>query len=87
MARLDAHTEYIISQEAYRNALASLPPTGTDHQKAATTAILALQYRQKTGDSINAGKWSMWGIAPEVFEFEWQNGAWQPPANLVVRAQ
>ncbi len=85
MARQDPHTEYIVSKEAYQTALASLPSSGNDHQKAVSITISAMQYRQKTGNSINAGKWSMWGIFPEEFEFEWRNGAWQQPANLVVR--
>ena len=85
MARPDLHTEYIISKETYSTLMASLPATGSPNQKAYSVSVLAMQYRQKTGETINAGKWSMWGIAPEIFEFEWLNGAWQPPANLIVR--
>ena len=86
MARQDTHTEYIVSKEAYDSALASLPASGTEHQKAISVTITAMQYRQNISHTINAGKWSMWGIAPETFEFEWRNGTWQPPANLIVRA-
>jgi len=85
MTRTDAHTEYIITQSDYQIALASLPPVGTDGQTARATPVRAFQYRQNTGDTINAGKWRMWGIAPETLVFTWQDGAWQPPANLVVR--
>ncbi|MEZ0485027.1 hypothetical protein [Fibrella aquatica] len=85
MTRQDPHTEYIVSKEAYATALASLPETGTDQQKAVAAPISALQYRQNISKTINAGKWSMWGIAPESFEFEWRNGSWQPPANLVIK--
>ena len=85
MARQDPHTEYIISKEVYNTLIASLPATGTVHQKFQSAAVSAMQYRQKTGEKINAGKWSMWGISSEVFDFEWRNGAWHPPANLFVR--
>lgn len=84
MARQDLHTEYIITHEAYDRAYGSLPERGTDGQTAETVPIVAKQYRQNTSDTVHAGKWSMWTIGPEVFEFRWQNGAWQPPANLVV---
>jgi hypothetical protein len=85
MARQDPHTEYIVSKEAYQTALSGLPPTGTDNQKVLSPQIKAMQYRQNTSQTVNAGKWSMWGISDETFEFEWRNGAWQPPANLIVR--
>ena len=85
MARQDPHTEYIISKEVYNTLIASLPTTGTVHQKFQSVAVSAMQYRQKTGETINAGKWSMWGISSEVFDFEWRDGAWHPPANLFVR--
>lgn len=85
MARQDPHTEYIVRREAYEMALASLPATGTDQQKALSAQVSAMQYRQNTSQTVNAGKWSMWGISSEAFEFEWRNGAWQPPANLIVR--
>ncbi|MGF7218201.1 hypothetical protein GGR92_004378 [Spirosoma lacussanchae] len=84
MARQDPHTEYIVRQEDYAKALASLPARGTEQQKAHSAPITARQYRQNTSQTINAGKWSMWGIAPESFEFEWRNGAWRPPINLVI---
>ena len=87
MTRTDAHTEYIVTQPDYQTALASLPPTGTDGQTAPATPIRAFQYRQNVGDTPNAGKWRMWGIGSETFMFTWQNRAWQPPANLVVRAE
>jgi len=85
MARQDPHTEYIVRKEVYETALASLPATGTADQKVISTPVTAMQYRQNISKTINAGKWSMWGISSESFEFEWRNGAWQPPANLVVR--
>lgn len=84
MARQDPHVEYIVTQEAYDTALSSLPPTGTDNQTAQSTAVTARQYRQDTSQTMNAGKWSMWGIAPESFAFTWRDGAWHPPANLVI---
>lgn len=85
MARQDTHTEYIVSKQSYAMAIASLPASGTEHQQANSAPIIAVQYRQNVSQTINAGKWSMWGIAPESFVFTWQNGAWQPPANLVMR--
>lgn len=85
MARLDAHTEYIITQADYRAARASLPQTGVEGQTAQSVSVTARQYRQNTSQTINAGKWVMWGIAPESFDFMWSDGDWQPPANLVVR--
>ena len=85
MARQDAHTEYIVTKEAYQTALASLPATGTEKQTVPSAPIKAMQYRQNTSQTINSGKWSMWGISSESFDFEWRNGAWQPPANLIVR--
>ncbi len=87
MARLDAHTEYIVTQPDYQRMLASLPATGTEKETVRSAPVKAFQYRQNVnaGDTINAGKWRMWGIAPETFEFTWQNGTWHPPANLVVR--
>ena len=84
MARQDPHVEYIVKQEAYDTALASLPPTGTEHQMAYTTEVTARQYRQNTSQTINAGKWVMWGIGPESFVFTWLDGDWRPPANLVI---
>ena len=84
MARQDPHTEYVVKQEAYNLALASLPATGTEYQKAQSMPVMAREYRQNISQTINAGKWVLWNIAPESFEFEWQDGAWQPPANLVV---
>lgn len=85
MARQDSHTEYIVSKDAYNMAVASLPLTGTAEQKASSVPITAMQYRQNVSQTINAGKWSMWGISLESFEFTWHNGAWQPPANLIIR--
>lgn len=85
MARQDSYTEYIIKQADYEAALASLPATGSEGQTVQTQPITAREYRQNTSQTVNAGKWSMWGIAPESFTFTWHNGAWQPPANLVIR--
>ncbi|RYF77955.1 MAG: hypothetical protein EOO39_02675 [Cytophagaceae bacterium] len=85
MARQDSHTEYIVSKEAYQTALASLPANGTTTQKATSVPVTAMQYRQNISNTINAGKWSMWGISQETFDFEWREGTWQPPANLIVR--
>ncbi|MBO0948115.1 hypothetical protein [Fibrella forsythiae] len=85
MARQDPHTEYIISKEAYQIALSSLPATGTAGQKATSLPITAMQYRQNISNTINAGKWSMWGISQETFDFQWHNGTWQPPVNLIIR--
>lgn len=87
MTRTDSHTEYIVTQSDYQTTLASLPPVGTDGQTAQASPVSAFQYRQNVDDTINAGKWRMWGIAPETFDFTWRNGAWQPPANLVVRRE
>ncbi|RIV23852.1 hypothetical protein DYU11_12875 [Fibrisoma montanum] len=84
MARQDLQTEYIITQQAYEKALASLPEQGTDQQKAHSVGVVAKQYRLNVSNTINAGKWAMWSISEESFEFTWQDGAWQPPANLVV---
>lgn len=86
MARQDPHTEYIVRKEAYATAVASLPATGTAGQKALSVPITAVEYRQNVSKTVNVGKWSMWGIAPESFEFDWRNGAWQPPVNLVILA-
>ena len=85
MARQDPHTEYIVRKEAYATALASLPATAAAGQQALSVAITAVEYRQNVSKTVNVGKWSMWGIAPESFAFEWRNGAWQPPTNLVIR--
>jgi len=85
MAHPDTHTEYIVTQPDYQRILSGLPPTGTDGQTAQSAPVRAFQYRQNVSDTINAGKWRMWGIAPETFAFTWRSGAWQPPANLVVR--
>ncbi|QJW90780.1 hypothetical protein HNV11_16035 [Spirosoma taeanense] len=84
MARQDPQIEYIVTQEAYETACNSLPKAGTDNQKAQSVNITARQYRQNTSQTINAGKWVLWSIGPESFEFTWSNGAWQPPANLVI---
>ena len=84
MARQDSHTEYIVKQDAYTLALVSLPATGTEYQKTLSVAVIAREYRQIISQTINAGKWTLWNIGAESFEFEWRNGAWQPPANLVV---
>lgn len=87
MARQDSHTEYIVKQADLEMALAQLPTTGTEGQTVQTQPVVAREYRQNTSQTVNAGKWSMWGIAPESFLFTWRNGAWQPPANLVVRRE
>ncbi len=84
MARQGPHLEYIVTEDSYKLALASLPITGMEQQKAQSVKIMAREYRQNTSQTINAGKWVMWNIVPESFEFEWRNGAWQPPTNLVV---
>lgn len=84
MARQDAHIEYIISQESYALAYSSLPETGTPDQQAESVRVPAKQYRLNQSQTVNAGKWVMWAIEPETFMFTWKNGAWQPPANLVV---
>ena len=84
MARQDPHTEYIITRDAYTRAYNSLPATGTENQKVQSSPITAKQYRQNTSQTLNAGKWVMWAISDESFEFTWQNGSWQPPHNLVV---
>lgn len=87
MARQDPHTEYIVSRDAYNTAIASLPATGTTDQQATSVPITAMQYRQNVSQTINAGKWSMWGISSESFTFDWRDGAWQPPANLIIRRE
>ncbi|MEZ0540153.1 hypothetical protein [Fibrella arboris] len=87
MARQDAKTEYIISQAAYETALASLPTSGTEQQRTYSVPVTAYEYRLNTSQTINAGKWSMWAVMPESFAFEWRNGSWHPPANLVVRQE
>ncbi|MFD2573836.1 hypothetical protein ACFSUS_24580 [Spirosoma soli] len=84
MARQDSETEYIVTQQAYNTAYASLPERGTENQKAQSATITAKQYRLNVSQTINAGKWVMWAISDESFEFTWSNGAWHPPANLVV---
>ncbi|CCH56846.1 hypothetical protein BN8_06234 [Fibrisoma limi BUZ 3] len=85
MAQQDQHTvEYVISQQAYEKAYRSLPEQGTDQQKAQSAKVMAKQYRLNTRDTANAGKWVMWSVGEESFEFTWQNGAWRPPANIVV---
>ncbi|QKZ14855.1 hypothetical protein [Spirosoma sp. KUDC1026] len=84
MAQQNHHTEYIITQQAYDNAYSSLPEQGTDNQIAQSTKVVAKQYRLNVSNTVHAGKWSMWAISEESFEFTWQNGAWQPPQNLVV---
>ncbi|GAB3493502.1 hypothetical protein GCM10027341_08880 [Spirosoma knui] len=84
MARQDAQTEYIVTQELFDKAYQSLPPQGTDNQKVESMKVIAKQYRLNVSDSPNAGKWVMWAIGEESFEFTWKDGAWQPPQNLVV---
>jgi hypothetical protein len=86
MARRDAHVEYIIKQSVYKAALASLPATGSSNQTVQSGPIVVREYRQNISQTVNAGKWVLWGISSESFEFEWRDGAWQPPANLVVIA-
>lgn len=86
MARRDAHVEYIVKQSAYKAALASLPNAGSEHQTVDSEMIVVREYRQNISQTINSGKWVLWGISSESFVFEWRNGAWQPPANLVVIA-
>lgn len=87
MARQDAHTEYIVRKDAYQAAFDRLPATGSDGQTAEVGPLVAHEYRQNVSKTINSGKWSMWGISPQTFTFTWRNGAWQPPANLVVRQE
>jgi hypothetical protein len=84
MAQQDPQTEYIVSQESYNKAYSSLPQQGTDNEKAHSAKVMAKQYRLNTSNTINAGKWIMWAVGEESFEFTWQNGSWQPPKNLVV---
>jgi|GEM_PF-1917655 hypothetical protein len=84
MARQDQQTEYVINQQAYDKAYSSLPDQGTDNQTALATKVVAKQYRLNVSNTVHAGKWSMWTISEESFEFTWQNGSWQPPQNLVV---
>ena len=84
MARQNPETEYIITQEAYSRAYRSLPQSGTEGEKAQSTKITAKQYRLNVSQTVNAGKWVMWAISDESFEFIWSNGVWHPPANLVV---
>lgn len=78
-------TEHIVLQADYDTVLASLPPTGTDGQQIASKPVMIREYRLNTSDTINAGKWLMWSVSPKPIVFTWQNGAWQPPATLVVR--
>ncbi len=84
MARQDEHTEYIVTQDAFTTAYTSLPEKGIENQKAQSVKIMARQYRQNVSETINAGKWTMWAIAEESFEFTWLHGGWQPPVNLVI---
>lgn len=84
MARQDAQTEYIVNESAYKKAYDSLPEQGSDNEKAQSVKVMAKQYRLNVSNTINAGKWVMWAVGEESFEFIWQNGAWQPPQNLVV---
>lgn len=84
MARQDAHTEYIVTQEAYRIAYTSLPQTGNEGEKAQSAKILTKQYRQNTSNTVNADKWNLWAMSDESFEFTWTDGKWTPPKNLVV---
>jgi hypothetical protein len=86
MARRDAHVEYIVKESAYKAALAGLPATGAANQPVTSGPIVVREYRQNISQTINSGKWVLWGISSETFDFEWHNGAWQPPANLVVIA-
>lgn len=85
MASQNPHIEYILTESDYQTLLTTLPATGTNGQTVRSGAVKAFQYRQNVSDTVNAGKWRMWGIAFETFDFIWQNGAWQPPKNLVVR--
>lgn len=85
MARLDAQTEYIVTQEAYRRAYDSLPASGTPGQTASSVPVRAKEYRLNVSNTINAGKWAMWSVVEESFAFTWSDGAWRPPANLVIR--
>jgi hypothetical protein len=84
MARQDQQIEYIINQQAYEKAYSSLPEQGADNQTAHSAKVVAKQYRLNVSNTVHAGKWYMWAISEESFEFTWQNGAWQPPRNLVV---
>lgn len=86
MARRDAHVEYIVKESAYQAALAGLPATGVENQSFHSEPIVVREYRQNISQTINSGKWVLWGISSETFDFKWGNGAWQPPANLVVIA-
>lgn len=86
MARKDTHVEYIVKQSAYEAVMAGLPATGSENQTIESGPIVVREYRQNISETINAGKWVLWGISSESFDFEWRNGAWQPPANLVVIA-
>ncbi|MBO0938956.1 hypothetical protein J2I47_20555 [Fibrella sp. HMF5335] len=85
MNRFDQHVEYIVTQANYQVALNSLPATGTDGQLTHSVSVMTYEYRQNVSQTINAGKWTMWAVKPMPIAFSWQNNAWQPPANLVVR--
>lgn len=84
MARRDTHVEYIVKQTVYKAALASLPAGNATSQTAELGPITVREYRQNTSETVNAGKWVLWGISSETFVCEWRDGAWQSPANLVV---
>lgn len=85
MQQANPPTELIVLQADYDTILASLPQVGTDGQQIDSAPIMTREYRQNMSETINAGKWTMWRVAPRPLPFTWQNGAWQPPANLVIR--
>ncbi|MBC3785620.1 hypothetical protein [Spirosoma utsteinense] len=84
MARRDTHVEYIVKESVYKVALANLPAGTAANQTIELGPITVREYRQNTSQTINAGKWVLWGISSETFVCEWRDGAWEPPANLVV---
>lgn len=85
MASQDSQIEYIVTEEEYKKAYDSLPESGKEQQVVTSAPIIARQYRQNKSQTINAGKWVMWNIGAESFDFTWTNGSWQPPANLVLK--
>ena len=87
MIRRDSQTEYIVTQDAYRVAYDSLPPSGTPDQTTLSAPMRAKEYRLNVSNTINAGKWVMWAVVDEPFAFTWVDGVWMPPANLVVRKE